>query len=201
MICVCASRLLTCYFTITKHIISTLFGKSWSWRTLDSSCVRAPNEMLHKCLHRNMFQQKFHHKKFLGQKWALNRSSQVTKIPRKRKSWPLRSFRVEMWETMQFSRDRSCERISTESFINIFDDFRRRSRDVNRALQVLWCQLWRFLNAARLLGRLVAKLLLPELPRFKYCLHHLKGMTMILAISLLLLMLANSPIWWRRRCK
>jgi len=56
MICVCASRLLTCYFIITNHIISTLSGQSWSWRTLDTSCVRAPNEMLHKCLHRNMFQ-------------------------------------------------------------------------------------------------------------------------------------------------
>jgi len=48
MICVCASRLLTCYFIFTKHIISTLFGQSWSWRTLDISCARAPNEMLHK---------------------------------------------------------------------------------------------------------------------------------------------------------
>jgi len=32
---------------------------------------------------------KFHRREFLGQKWALRRSSQVTKIPMKRKSWPL----------------------------------------------------------------------------------------------------------------
>jgi len=50
------SRLLTCYFIFTKHITSTLFGQTWSCRTLDSSCVRAPNEILHKSLHQNKFQ-------------------------------------------------------------------------------------------------------------------------------------------------
>ena len=44
---VCVSRLFTCYFIITNHNISTLLGASWSCRTLDSSCVRALNDMHH----------------------------------------------------------------------------------------------------------------------------------------------------------
>jgi len=49
---VCISRLFTCYFINIIHnistlfgTISTLFGTSWTCRTLDSSSVRAPNEL------------------------------------------------------------------------------------------------------------------------------------------------------------
>jgi len=44
------------------------------------------------------------------------------------------------------------------------------------------------------IGPLSGKILIIEVPRFKYCPRRLKLMTMILAMSLLLMMLANSPI-------
>ena len=55
MIYVCASRLLTCYWPLQYISLATFLGKSWSWRTLELACVRAPNDLLHKYLHQNKF--------------------------------------------------------------------------------------------------------------------------------------------------
>ena len=53
----CASRLLTCYIIITKHIISNSLWEVLIMKNSCMACVRARNDWLHKCLHQNKFQQ------------------------------------------------------------------------------------------------------------------------------------------------